>query len=315
MPQFSIIMPLYNKAPYVRKAVESVVAQTCGDWELIVVDDGSTDGSKEVVEQITDSRIHIIHQKNTGVGAARNRGVAASSAPHICFLDADDWWEATFLEEMTGLTAKYPNAGIYGTGYYIVKNGRKRIAPIGVDSDFTEGEINYCSVYAKTLCMPLTSISVCIPRKVFNETEGFPTDIKLGEDFMLWLRIALKHPVILLNKPLSNYNQDVVSASRGTHNKRYDPESFMTFHFDPFAEEEAQNHHLKVLLDRLRAYTLMNFRKDNLFPDKVNREIGKIDFRNVDPIYRFYYKAPFGVVKPYLEIMRLLSLIKQKIKR
>ncbi len=315
MPHFSVIIPLYNKAPYVRKAVESVVGQTFGDWELIVVDDGSTDGGGDIVKTFLDSRIRLIRQDNAGVGAARNRGVALSSAPYICFLDADDWWEPTFLEEMAGLIERYPNAGIYGTGYYIVKNGKKRVAPIGVDTGFTEGEINYCQVYAKTLCMPLTSISVCIPRKIFEEAGGFPIEIKLGEDFMLWLHIALKHKVVLLNKPLSNYNQDVDSTSRGTHNKRYDPDTFMTFHFDCFAEDEAKDPDIKVLLDKLRVYTLMNFRKDNLFPDKVQHEISKVDFKNVEPIYRFYYKAPYCMVKPYLESIRLLSEIKNKIKR
>lgn len=313
---FSVIIPLYNKAPYVRKAVESVVGQAYGEWELVVVDNGSTDGSGEIVAGYTDPRIRLLHlDENIGPGEARNRGVAESTAPYICFLDADDWWDPTFLEEMAVLTERHPNAGIYGTGYYIVKDGKKRVAPIGVEEGFTEGEINYCCVYAKTLCMPLTSISVCIPRAVFEKAGGFPTDVKLGEDFLLWLRIALTNKVVLTSKPLSNYNQDVDSAFRGTHNKRYDPDTFMTFHFDRFAEEEAKNHDLKVLLDRLRVYTLMNFRKDNLFPDKVQHEIGKVDFKNVDSIYRFCYKAPYWMVKPYVESIRLLSAIKHKIKR
>lgn len=315
MPHFSVIIPLYNKAPYVRKTVESVLCQTFTDWELIIIDNGSTDGSNEVVAEFTDSRIQIVQlAENVGVSNARNKGATLATAPLITFLDADDWWDPTFLEEMANLIDRHPDAGIYGTGYYIVKNGRRRVAPIGVDETFTEGEINYCHVYAKTLCMPLTSISVCIPRMVFNETGGFPAEIKLGEDFMLWLRIALNHKTVLLNKPLSNYNQDVDSAFRGTHNKRYNPDTFMTFYFDRFAEEESKNHDLKILLDKLRVYTLMNFRKNNLYPYRVQQEINKVDFRNVDSIYRFYYKAPYWIVKVYLEVMHILSTIKQIIK-
>ena len=181
--------------------------------------------------------------------------------------------------------------------------------------DFKEGEINYCRVYAKTLCMPLTSISVCIPRPVFDEAGGFPTEVRLGEDFLLWIRIALSNKVVLLNRPLSNYNQDVVSAFRGTHNKRYNPDTFMTFHFDQFMEEETRNKDLKVLLDRLRVYTLMNFRQNNLFPERVKQEIAKVDFTNVEPIYRFYYHAPYWLVKVYCVVKGVLSGVKQAIKR
>lgn len=313
---FSIIVPLYNKAPYVRKTVESVLGQTFGNYELIIIDNGSNDGSSEIVAKFKDPRIRTVRlAKNVGVSNARNLGVAESSAPYISFLDADDWWEPTFLEEMVDLIEHHPDAGIYGTGYYIVKNGKRRMAPIGINENFTCGEIDYCHVYAKTLCMPLTSISVCMPRTVFNETDGFPPNIKLGEDFMLWLQIALTHKVVLLNKPLSNYNQDVVSAFRGTHNKKYEPDSFMTFHFDHFAEEESNNPELKVLLDRLRVYTLMNFRRHNMFPDRVNKEISKVDFDNVEPIYHFYYRAPYWIVKSYLVCMKTLSTIKQKIKK
>ncbi len=313
--KFSVIIPLYNKAPYVRKTVESVIKQTFGNWELIVVDDGSTDGGGDVVRSFSDNRIRFVKQENAGVSVARNRGVAKSTAPYICFLDADDWWEPTFLEEMAKLIAEYPDAGIYGTNYYIVKNGKRRLAPIGVEEGFVEGEVNYCQVYAKTLCMPLWTGAVCMPRAVFNIAGGFPAGIKLGEDFLLWIQVALKHKVVLLNKPLSNYNQDVDSSFRGTHNKRYDPNTFMTFHFDRFAEEEEKNNDLKILLDRLRVYSLMNFRKNNMFPDKVRHEIVKVDFTNVNFIYRFYYMAPYWVVKPYLESIRLLSTIKQKIKK
>lgn len=325
MPYFSIIIPLYNKAPYVRKAVESVVGQTYTDWELVVVDNGSTDGSGEIVAGFSDARIRMVRlEENMGPGAARNYGVACQgdlkaatqnnpASPYICFLDADDWWEPTFLEEMAGLIERHPDAGIYGTGYYIVKNGKKRVAPIGVEDGFTEGEINYCRVYAKTLCMPLTSISICMPRAVFEESGGFPANIKLGEDFLLWIRVALKHKVVLLNKPLSNYNQDVDVTYRGTHKKVYDPDTFSTFYFDQFAAEERSNRDLKVLLDKLRVYSLMTFRRDNKYPERVMKELSKVDFSNVEPIYKFYYKTPYWMVKTYLTIIHLLASIKQRI--
>lgn len=310
---FSVIIPLYNKAPYVRKTVESVLRQTFDDYELVIINNGSNDGSSEIVASFTDPRIRIVRlEENVGVSNARNKGVELSTAPYITFLDADDWWEPTFLEEMRGLIERHQDAGIYATGYYIVKNSKKRLAPIGVDENFTEGEINYCAVYAKTLCMPLTSITVAMPRGVFDENGGFKPHLKLGEDFDLWVRIALKHKVVFLNKPLSNYNQDVDITYRGTHNKRYDPDTFMTFYFDQFKKEEEGNKDLKKLLDRIRVYTLMNFRKNNLFPKRVQHEIAKVDFNNVESIYKFYYKAPWRIVNIYCNIMRMLSLIKHK---
>lgn len=314
MSLFSVIIPLYNKAPYVHKTVESVLWQTFDDYELIIIDNGSNDGSSEIVAGFTDSRIRTIRiDENVGVSNARNKGASLSTSPYITFLDADDWWEPTFLEEMAGLIERHPDAGIYGTGYWIIKNGKKRLAPIGVKEGFTEGIINYCQVYAKTLCMPLTSITVAIPRTVFNETEGFKPHLKLGEDFDLWIRIALKHKVAFLNKPLSNYNQDVDVIYRGTHRSTYDPDSFSTFHFYQFDREEAKDHDLKVLLDRLRVYSLMNFRQHNAYPERVAKEIEKVNFSNVEPIYRFYYRAPYWVVRIYLSFIQMLSSTKHTI--
>jgi glycosyltransferase involved in cell wall biosynthesis len=244
---------------------------------------------------------------------ARNNGVAASKGEYLCFLDADDWWEPTFLENMAKLINRIPHAGIYGTNYWIVKNGKKKIAPIGIDDGFTEGAINYCQVYAKTLCMPLWTGAVCMPRSIFDEINGFNPNLKLGEDFDLWIRIALKYPVVFLNKSLSNYYQDADTNYRGSCQKEYKPESFMTFHFDQFSNHEKTNPDLKKLLDRIRVYTLMNFRKKNLFPEKVRAEIEKVDFSNVAPIYRFYYHAPFWIVNIYLKTLQTLYLIKKRL--
>lgn len=315
MTRFSVIMPLYNKALYVRKAIDSVLEQTFTYWELVIVDDGSTDGSGDVARSYNDSRIIYIHQDNQGVSTTRNNGVIHSHYPYLCFFDADDWWESTFLEEMVGLINRIPHAGIYGSSYWIVKNGKKKKAPIGIDNGFTEGTINYCQVYAKTLCMPLWTGAICMPRSVFDEMNGFKPNLKLGEDFDLWIRVALKHPVVFLNKPLSNYYQDADTNYRGSRQKKYDPESFMAFHFDQFSSQEKANPDLKKLLDRIRVYTLMNFRKFNLFPEKVREEIEKVDFSNVDPIYRFYYHAPFWMVDFYLKTLQSLYLIKKKLIR
>ena len=112
--KFSIIIPLYNKAPYVRKALETVCAQTYRDYEIIVINDGSTDNSAVVADEYLKATdgidYQIISQQNAGVSAARNSGVAASSGEYIAFLDADDWWEPTYLEKMAKLIEDYPDA-------------------------------------------------------------------------------------------------------------------------------------------------------------------------------------------------------------
>lgn len=316
---FSIIIPLYNKAPYVPKAIESVLAQTFNDFELIIVDDGSKDNSAEIAAQVIEghTNCHLIRQNNAGVSAARNNGVAASKGDYLCFLDADDWWDLRFLEEMAVLIKEFPDAGIYGTNYTIVNETKHktRVAQIGVDTYFEKGYINYCEVYAKTLYMPLWTGAVCIPHCVFERMGGFPKGIKLGEDFMLWIRIALKYKVVFLNKPLAYYNQDVEVTERGVKTKGYDPDSFMTFHFDCLAEDEKTNTELKVLLDKMRVYSLLRFRFENVYSERVEAEIAKVDFSNVDKIYRFYYKAPYALVWLYSRLLRKLLYIRKCLRR
>ena len=311
---FSVIIPLYNKAPYVAKAIESVLGQTYRDFEVIVIDDGSTDQSLEVAKTFENKSITIISQPNSGVSTARNNGVKIAKHPYICFLDADDWWHPTFLEEMKRLITDFPDAGIYGSGYYIVKNGQERIAPIGVPQGFEQGIIDYCEVYAKTLCMPLTSISVVIPKHIFDEEKGFKSQLKFGEDFDLWIRIALKHKVILVNKPLAYYNQDVDVNNRGVAvHKTYSPVNHFIFNLDYLYDNEKNNHRLKILLDKLRVYILLKYRMQRAFPKEYNAEIKKVDF-SVQPLgVRLQYYLPVWFLKQYYGLKFLVwNIVKGK---
>ena len=249
--RFSIIIPLYNKEPYVAKAIKSVLSQTFTDYELIIVDDGSKDNSAAIAAQAIKGHANcrLVRQENAGVSMARNNGVAVSQGDYFCFLDADDWWDFHFLEEMSKLIEEFPDAGIYGTSYVIVNETKRktRVSPIGVEAGFEKGYINYCQVYAKTLAMPLASISVAIPRWVFLEMHGFPKGIKLGEDFLLWIHIALKYKVAFLNKPLAFYNQDVDMKNRGI-GKLYEPKEHMLWNLTDLEPLEKKNMDYRINL-------------------------------------------------------------------
>jgi GT2 family glycosyltransferase len=233
-----------------------------------------------------------------------------AAAPYITFLDADDWWEPTFLEEMAGLIERHPDAGIYGTGYYIVKNGKKRLAPVGVDEGFMEGEINYCAVYAKTLCMPLTSITVAMPRAVFDKNGGFNPQLKLGEDFDLWVRITLKHKVVFLNKPLSNYNQDVDVTYRGTHHLR-EPKEHMLWNLGYMEPVEKTNPDYKQLIDNLRTYSLMPYLLTKQYRIAAQQELAKVDWSNQPTKTRRLYQKPILYLKLRSQFLKLGSKVKQ----
>lgn len=318
-PRFSVILPLYNKEPYIAKALGSVCDQTCTDWELVVVNDGSLDDSLELAKskigtypKNIQNKIHIIDQENSGVAVARNNGVVASQGDYLCFLDADDWWEPKFLDEVDKLIAEIPHAGIYGTNYTIVNETKRktRVANVGVDDGFIKGYINYFQVYTKTLTMPITSSSVCIPRGVFDEMQGFPKGIKLGEDFLLWIHIALKYKVVFLNKPLAYYNQDVEQNSRAVGHI-YAPEYHMLWNLQDLEQYEQQNADYKILIDKLRVNGLMCYFISNKYHNAALKELEKVDWENQPKKIRKQYKQPIAWLKARYTVMKIGAMVKQ----
>ena len=316
---FSIIIPLYNKATHIAKAIHSVLNQTYNDFELIVVNDGSTDDSFETVRQLnqlSDKSFNILDQPNTGVSTARNNGTRLATNDYITFLDADDWWDSTYLAEMKLLIEDYPDAGIYAAKYAQVKHGKKKEAVIGLSDGFSSGYINYFEVYAKTMWMPVSSSSSIMPRRLFLDHKGFKPEIKLGEDFELWVRLALNYPVAFLNKVLVFYNQDVDVSDRGVSPKRFHtPETHFVYHLGQFKEDEQKNPDLKILLDRLKAEALLKYYLYGVNPDETQKILRDIDFRNVPTAIKLHYVYPKALVRAYWQIKIKLSAAKQLLLR
>lgn len=314
--RFSVVIPLYNKASYVAKAIGSVLSQTYTDYELVIVDDGSEDDSAEIAVKSIKGRLNcrLIRQENQGVSMARNNGVAVSQGDYFCFLDADDWWEPTFLEEMAKLIQEFPEAGIYGTNYTIVNETKRktRIARIGVEEGFEKGYINYCQAYAKTMYMPLWTGAVCVPRRVFEEMKGFPKGIKLGEDFLLWIRIALKYKVAFLNKALAFYNQDVETSDRGV-GRLYQPQEHMLWNVDFLSDEEKSNMDYKQLIDNLRTYGLQPYFILSCYHKAAYTELRKVDWKCQPKKIRRLYQKPLAWLRMRSELMRLGSMIKTRL--
>ena len=325
MIRFSIIVPLYNKAPYVCKALESIVAQTFTDWECIIVDDGSTDGSVAIVQDylstpytlnITHKNIQIISQPNSGVAKARNVGVENSHGQFVCFLDADDWWDPNYLEEMDRLIKEYPDAGLYATNYIYYKPGKTHVA-----LKLERGYINYPDAYLHSSAMPIWTGAACMSRKVFDEMGGFPVGIKLGEDFLLWAKTALQYKVAFCEKPLAYYNNDVPASLRATRNL-HAPQCHMLFHLDSIDDEIThytlpipQQEAWKALLDKLRVQGLLKYWMDDTYHKAAEEELKKVDWTKQSRSVRLQYKLPIWMLKLNRNIRTIGSFIKQKLRR
>ena len=334
--KFSVIIPLYNKAPYVRKALETVCAQTYRDYEIIVINDGSRDNSAIIAEEYLNGvegiSYQILSQQNAGVSAARNNGVAQASGDYIAFLDADDWWEPTYLERMVQLIKDYPEAGLYACNYVYYKPGKTHVA-----LNIPTGYINYPKAYYESGAMPVTSITAIMPRAVFDEMGGFPLGIKLGEDFLLWAKIAMKYKVAFLNEPLAWYNNDVPATLRATRNL-HAPEHHMLFNLGVLGNEAirqekgeaditmptrpiAQSPYRPTdddwrrLIDKLRVNSLLDYWLDKRYHDQATEELKKVDWSKQPTSVKRIYKTPIWMLKTKRLIMRWGSFLKQKIIR
>ena len=204
-PAISVVMPLYNKERDVARAIRSALAQTFTDFELIVVNDGSTDLSVEAVATFNDPRIQLVHQENKGVSEARNRGVSEARAELVAFLDADDEWLPEFLATVWHLSICQPDSAAFATGYLLREPvGRTRPARVrGLSPGFTEGVLeDYFSVAAIS-DPPLCSSAVTVKREALQCIGGFPTGIRSGEDLLTWARLAVRYPIAYSVEPLA----------------------------------------------------------------------------------------------------------------
>ena len=211
-PLISVIIPLYNKAPHIKRAIDSVLQQTFQDFELIIINDGSTDGSEHIVSEYNDSRIHLINQKNQGVSAARNNGVNHSKSDFVSFLDADDEWLPEFLETILKLREVYPNAGVYGTGcIYVGDNGESMSVchpelGVRVLNSYYKEKNNHVG-----LMVYITAAAV--DKRVFQSIGGFSEKMKRSEDEDFLARMAYVSDVVYNPKPLAKLYTNSVNKT------------------------------------------------------------------------------------------------------
>lgn len=322
-PQVSIIIPLYNKAPYIKKALESVCAQSFTDWECIIMDDGSTDDSATIAaqwisqqEETIRKRFRLLHQANAGVAAARNNAVEASTGDKIAFLDADDWWGPAFLQEMLIFSNQYPDAGIWGCNYIYYKPGKTRIGVTNVAYITPDAAwINYPKSYFQGTGMPIWTGSILISRSIFKALGGFPEDIRLGEDFLLWARVALQYPISFMDKPLAYYNNASTLSPRATQ-QLHAPEHHMLFRMDAIEEASRQLpkplcKDWKLLMDKLRIYGLMDYWLDERYHDVAKAELKKVDWSLQPSSQKRLYMQPIGWLRFRRQLMAWGSHLKQ----
>jgi glycosyltransferase involved in cell wall biosynthesis len=206
--RFSVIVPLYNKAPWVGRAIHSVLAQTVTDLEVLVVDDGSTDDGLQVVASIRDSRVRLIRQSNQGAAAARNTGIRAASGDWVAFLDADDEWLPHHLAALGGVVELFPDVSWAVASYATQASGgawnvRGAARALGADPKqlVDDGLRLVASHEAWTG-------AVMVRRRVFDDLGVFDTGMQTGEDVDLWLRVAVRFPRVARSKVVSSLYYD-----------------------------------------------------------------------------------------------------------
>jgi cellulose synthase/poly-beta-1,6-N-acetylglucosamine synthase-like glycosyltransferase len=219
--KFSIIIPLYNKAPYVTGTIESVLAQTLTDYELIVVDDGSSDGGAEMVAAMTDQRLRLVRQANAGVSVARNRGIAEARGEWVVLLDADDWHHPRFLASLAAAQETCPQADAVATQFMSLPDNGFNWPPRWPDmGDLPNVEL-IDDLPARWMAGPtLCTGSVAIRTERLQQMQPcFPAGESQGEDIDLWFRIAEQTPIALVNAPLLAYRTAVEGSLTAQHDR------------------------------------------------------------------------------------------------
>lgn len=246
---FTVVIPLYNKELSIQATIQSVLNQTCQNFEIVVINDGSTDSSAKIVETINDDRIRLIHQENQGVSAARNCGIKEAKYEWIALLDGDDLWKKNHLEEIIKMMALFPKEKVYVTSFKYSDSRamfkHQRQTPIFKIE-------NYFKEAVKERLM-WTSI-VVVNKSCFENVEYFNVFLKRGEDLDLWARLAKKYSIIKSKQVTATYRVEAENRS----NLCKDIRTTHVYHINLTSEltKEERVYYTEVILNRLYAYNI-----------------------------------------------------------
>ncbi len=302
MPFFSVVIPLFNKDKYVAQTLETVLKQNFADFEIIIINDGSTDNSEQIVKSFSDSRIKYFSTENQGAAAARNIGIEKSQSPYIAFLDADDLWFENHLQELKNLIDLYPNAGMYANRYQLVFENGSTYQPsfFGIADDY-EGVVE--DYFAASLRYAVaSSISIAVPKAIFAKVGNFKRYISSGQDTDMWIRIALHSKIIIGNKLTSTYLHFI----EGSLSKTAILEKKIK-RFDEYVEQEKSNKSLKKYLDLYRMEYAMQYKMAGASEESKSL-YNQISKENLSVKSKTLYILPKG-------LLLLLLKIKQSLRR
>lgn len=289
-PIFSIVIPLFNKEKFVLDAVQSVLNQTFENYEILIIEDASTDKSLEVVLGIKSEKVIVIkHDANQGLSASRNTGIKNAKSPYIAFLDADDYWKNTYLDELFLLINNFPEAKLFATNYeelfqndlaLLPKNNAENLAEKTIIPDF----------FAISLAQPLyCPSSFCVEKSVFDTIGFYNESIRFGEDVDFNIRANLCYSLAYSKKPLVRYtmvseNQITQSAISGK----------VITDFDFFDTNETSKS-LKKFLDFHRYIMAKHYKTEHnaLAFEKMKKGI---DVKNLNFKQRILLNAPLPLL-------------------
>ena len=239
----SVIIPLYNKATEIAITLHTVLAQSLQPREIIVVDDGSTDGSAEIVESIGSPLVRLIRQENRGVSAARNRAMREATGEWVALLDGDDMWGAEYLATVAEMIERWPKCGAYGTAF-MIDDGNNCVPArccekMGVVDFFAES----------MTCYVLIPSATTLRRDLALELGGFPEGMRMGEDQFLWTKIARVADVCFMPKPQVIYSRTATNRSAVIYRPEHTEFSFEQL-YEPEREDMSNEYIARVALGK-----------------------------------------------------------------
>ena len=280
----SIVIPLYNKAKSIANTIRCIQAQTYQNFEIVVVNDGSTDQSENVVALIPDNRIKLYNKSNGGVSSARNYGIQKANYEYIAFLDADDYWEPTYLEELVKLINDFPNAGLYGLGFGHIWQENKEL----INHDLPDLFRGIIENPWQRGCIYWTSSSTTT-KTVIQSVGLFDERMSHGEDLDMWYRILLRYSGVFYNKTLAYYRQD--SENRAM-DKMIPLDSFLPFYIEKYSRDRKENHSFCSYFDRQCLYFLFPYILHNRRDKELKRILRQIDFSQQKLSMRLRFWCP-----------------------